>query len=65
MQTPVEIFRVIEEQMETYAHRRLKELMGTSEMSDSELHTARGKAIATQDLLRALRNSLGYNPDSL
>ena len=64
MQAPVEIFRVIEEQFMSYGERRWKELTSPSALTDAALHTARGKAIATQDLLRVLRDTLGYDLDS-
>lgn len=64
--TAEEILSTVEEVLGTYGERRLKELLKpTDELSNEKLHTIRGQAIAVHDVLRTLRTTIGYDPDSL
>jgi len=61
-----DIYKAIEEACKTQQERYITSLLNVSdEMTDAKLHELRGKSIAAKDLLRHLRNALGYNVDEL
>jgi len=61
-----EIFAVIEEVFRTQKTRDMQKLLDRDvEMSNEALHTLRGMAVATDAILRTLRNTLGYDPIGL
>ena len=63
--TVVEVYRTIESIIEGYGERRMKELLSSHAFSNEELHTVRGKAQATREIITALRNSLGYDHEAI
>lgn len=65
MQTAVEIFRSIEEILGTYGERQIEVLLGPKELDQDHLLTLRGRGQATREIVRQLRNTLGYNPEDL
>ena len=62
---PLDIYRMIEEQLDVYIERRIAELLTDKDMSNEALHTTRGMAKAARQIRGTLRNTLGYDPDTL
>lgn len=66
MATDIEVFRQIEELLGTQERRELQKLlMSETNMSDSELHFLRGRAVMLKEFGHMLRSNLGYSPDGL
>lgn len=65
MSTAPEIYRTIEEVVESYAEKKFAELISPHVMEDATLHVSRGKLMATKELIGILRNALGYDPKLL
>lgn len=63
--TAYEVYQTIEEVIGNYAGRRIQELVRGRDFSDADLHTARGKAQATEEIVKLLRASLGYDHEAL
>jgi hypothetical protein len=62
---PLDIYRAIEEILGTYEERRIVELLADKEMSNELLHATRGMAKAARQIRGSLRNTLGYDPNTL
>ncbi len=61
-----DIYRAIEEAFRTQIDRDIQQLLiRDTDMTDSQLHTIRGQAVATDNMLRKLRNTLGYDHTDL
>ena len=61
-----DVYRSIEEVVGNQYERDVHKLLDRDpEMSNEELHNLRGRAHSTRDILRTLRNNLGYDHESL
>jgi hypothetical protein len=63
--TVYEVFETIEEVIGDYGDKRLKELIRGRDYTDADLHMARGKVQATEEIIKILRTTLGYDHTSL
>ena len=64
-QTLYEVYEAIEETLSTYGERSLKQMIRKPGLTTEEVHVFRGKVQAVEDLLTNLRNTLGYDPETL
>lgn len=60
---PYAIFRTLEELISEYGWKQTRKLLHDSTVDDMQLH--RGKALAAEEILTTLRNSLGYDHNTL
>ena len=63
--TLIDVYRAIEEQFATYGEKSLSVLVKGRGLTTEDLYAARGKVQATEEILRNIRNTLGYDPHSL
>ena len=62
----VDVYRSIEEVVGSQYERDMHKIMDRdADLSNEALHNLRGRALSTSDILRSLRNALGYDHESL
>lgn len=62
----IDVYRTIEEIIGNQYERDMRKLLDRdSAMTNEELHNLRGRALSTSDILRSLRNNLGYDHENL
>lgn len=60
-----EIFEKLEEILAGYGGRQIEMIVSHKDLSPEQLFELRGKAKACKELAGSLRNTLGYDPESL
>jgi hypothetical protein len=63
--TPLEIYRALEELYEKALQRETSKLLLPGTLDTNEMHTIRGRAQATKEMLAHVRNTLGYRFEEL
>lgn len=62
--TEREIYEKVEDVISSYGTRRIEELLSHKELTQEKLFELRGRAQACKEIAGALRNILGYDPET-
>ena len=65
MATDIEVFRQLEELLETQAKREMQKLLVSDDVTDAQLHFRRGRTVMLKEFGHMLRSTLGYSTDDL